>query len=96
MPPIPSFTATTISPTMMGTKMSAGTTGWTREKKSRKRDRKSGGEALRRAVRSLDMPMIVGESDPGWAFFARFAETPLGPIYAVCEKRPGEPRSGVP
>ncbi len=35
--------------------MSAGTTGWTREKKSRKRDRKSGGEALRRAVRWVDI-----------------------------------------
>ena len=35
-----------------GTKMIAGIDGWTREKKSRKRLSKSGGEALRRSVRS--------------------------------------------
>ena len=36
-------------------KMSAGTAGWMREKKSRKRLRNSGGEALSRADRSLAM-----------------------------------------
>jgi hypothetical protein len=73
---------------MTGTKISAGTTGWTREKKSRKRDLKRGGEALSRAVRSVDIPTIVGKSLAGRAIFARFAETPLGSIYAVCVMRP--------
>jgi hypothetical protein len=53
--------------TMTGTKISAGTTGWTREKKSRKRLSNIGGEAESRAVRSCAIGADLSERafEPG-------------------------------